>query len=600
MALDHNVKANAILGFKVGTQAAVDTILRNGSGAVHGSFYLTNDSHRLYVGNEDTSLSPVNEGVTTVTALGNLPSVSNADRDVYAGRFYYVANDNILCVYNGSAWVQINTNTNTSNESFETVAVDITDGVRVSEVLTDTAGNSLAAYFHILGDDGVTITRGSTSITVGTETVTVPTITISADYSLDTATNATSGVDIQLKSGDSSNDSSINIKGAANTQGDNNVTITKTTGGLSIATKDTKVESVDITNHNGGGFDIGMTNNDGSSVTPTTFNPQIAYGKVTPVTVQFQNGTATLDIYTASEIDETLRVLNAMTYRGTIGTTGTAATAISGSSANNNLQVKNGNTNVDVSIGDTFLVSNALTVDGHSCTVGSILIARSSDGTENAQGHIESSKLRFDVVQSTNDTDTTYQFVQNQNNTGIILESSTGNAVGELKFAGDTWISAVQVMANGSSEITISHNTVTRTDTAQTAQTGNKANSTTSYTGTTTFTAVTGVTSDTAGHVTGVSTKQITVYDTNAYIDSDTQESSAYSKTTSGVTKNIGVIKHTIGMTTGAGGSAPDSVSYHTFSSQSLKIDNDDTNAESSTSSVARQGLNIEMIWGSF
>ena len=36
-----NVNVGANLGFKVGEQSAVNTILANGTGAVHGSFYLT-------------------------------------------------------------------------------------------------------------------------------------------------------------------------------------------------------------------------------------------------------------------------------------------------------------------------------------------------------------------------------------------------------------------------------------------------------------------------------------------------------------------------------------------------------------------------------
>ena len=69
MAAEKNVVAGAFLGFKVGTQANIDTMLAAGAnaGAQHGCFYLTKDSHRLYIGNEDTSLSPVNEGIETLT-----------------------------------------------------------------------------------------------------------------------------------------------------------------------------------------------------------------------------------------------------------------------------------------------------------------------------------------------------------------------------------------------------------------------------------------------------------------------------------------------------------------------------------------------------
>jgi len=71
MAKDHYV------GFKTGLQATLDQKLllndqfesdgvTSRANAVPGCFYLTSDTHRLYVGNNDKSLSPVNEGIITV------------------------------------------------------------------------------------------------------------------------------------------------------------------------------------------------------------------------------------------------------------------------------------------------------------------------------------------------------------------------------------------------------------------------------------------------------------------------------------------------------------------------------------------------------
>lgn len=128
---DKNVKSGAVLGFRVGSQSTVNTMLAAGAnaGAIHGTFYLTEDSHRLYVGNEDTSLSPVNEGVVTVASVSALPSItSQEDQKAYTGAFYYATSENILCVFNGQHWVQINRNTNTTNDSFTAVTVAITGG----------------------------------------------------------------------------------------------------------------------------------------------------------------------------------------------------------------------------------------------------------------------------------------------------------------------------------------------------------------------------------------------------------------------------------------------------------------------------------------
>ena len=100
----------ANVGFKLGTQAKVDELLKTpGTAVIEGSFYLTNDTHRLYIGqNENSSdanakLFPVNEGVITVATVDDLPKVSTDNGSVYAGRFYYVTAGHILCVHNGNA-----------------------------------------------------------------------------------------------------------------------------------------------------------------------------------------------------------------------------------------------------------------------------------------------------------------------------------------------------------------------------------------------------------------------------------------------------------------------------------------------------------------
>ena len=71
-----------------------------------GYVYYTTDTHRLYVG-QGTEMCPVNEGVVTVANINSLPETA------VAGSFYYAAEENILCVYNGQTFVQINPDTDT-------------------------------------------------------------------------------------------------------------------------------------------------------------------------------------------------------------------------------------------------------------------------------------------------------------------------------------------------------------------------------------------------------------------------------------------------------------------------------------------------------
>jgi hypothetical protein len=561
----------ANVGFKLGLQSKVDELIALGTkaGAVEGSFYLTSDTNRLYIGKSDTSLMPVNEGVVTVSSLSDLPTLSSAtDKVANTGRFYYVSGSNILCVYNGSQWVQINANTNTTISGNEfSVASDGT----VTNKVSSSDNSYKEASFSVVGANGVTIS--------GTGT----TLTITGDkYSLGTADNATSGVDIQLNSANTDNDTTVTLAPAADAKNNNNVTISQSNGVISIAAKDSQNSSLTIANQTDG-FKITVTDNYGKTVTGTVA-PKIAYGANGDSSASFANGTATLSVYTKAEVDETLRVLNAMTYRGTVGTTGATFAALPTS---------------DVSIGDTFLISTTgITYGGKNLSVGTLLIAR---GTEDSTGKITSSTLTYDIVESTTDTDTTFKFLQTTatNGGGIKLRSSTGADVGTLTVVGDDastktsgGILVTPTNTSGASgdtvSLKISHQTVTQSNTTGTAQTQGKVSSLT-------IPAITGVTVDSAGHVTGVETTSYTVTDTNSAVDSNAYDTSVY---TSG-TASVGVIKSTV-TTKNSAGSSTSKAGNFTLSSESLSITDNDNRATASGGTTKAAGLQIDMVWGTF
>ena len=110
------ISAGKNIQFLLGTQANLEKYISGSSTAAEGTFYLTNDTHRLYVGTSLGTAVPVNEGVITVPNLDALKTIS-----AHPGEFYYVTNGNILCVYTGKEWVQINNNTNTYVKATDTV-----------------------------------------------------------------------------------------------------------------------------------------------------------------------------------------------------------------------------------------------------------------------------------------------------------------------------------------------------------------------------------------------------------------------------------------------------------------------------------------------
>lgn len=125
--------ANLNLKFLRGLQASLPTA------GTDGYFYLTTDTHRLYT-SIDGKVVPVNEGVTTVANIDALASVTGAN----AGEFFYCTQENILAVFNGQTFVQINADT----------------GATSVEVVGD--GNAVTAASYDAETRKLTLTKGET------------------------------------------------------------------------------------------------------------------------------------------------------------------------------------------------------------------------------------------------------------------------------------------------------------------------------------------------------------------------------------------------------------------------------------------------------
>ena len=155
---------NANVKFLNGLQRNVNDLITNG-GATKGAFYLTSDTHRLYIGQEDNNRNnivipvPVNEGVTTVANVAALSSLSTTE----TGAFYYAAQENILCVYNGSQWVQINPDTNTTIKYFYSTIVDTAASNKstLTYVLTESTDNEKTTAVDFVGANGITVSSTS-------------------------------------------------------------------------------------------------------------------------------------------------------------------------------------------------------------------------------------------------------------------------------------------------------------------------------------------------------------------------------------------------------------------------------------------------------
>jgi hypothetical protein len=160
------------VGFKMGTQDALNKLTT----IEEGIFYLTSDTNRLYIGKtisgegDSAVIRPVsvNQGIVTVPTLAELPTPSKS----VAGEFYYVEKDkageegqtlNVLCVCNGSKWVQVNPTYD--DTEIQAAIAEINDGIGgingqitiINENLTKKADLTGAAF-----TGPVTLTLGET------------------------------------------------------------------------------------------------------------------------------------------------------------------------------------------------------------------------------------------------------------------------------------------------------------------------------------------------------------------------------------------------------------------------------------------------------
>lgn len=537
-----NVLKDAKVGFLTGAQSSIDTMLSKGAnaGAKHGYFYLTKDSHRLYVGNSDGSISAVNEGVQTVTYLGDLPTLQTAaDKVAYTGRFFYVQYKdstagqvdsniaNILCVYNGSTWVQINANTDThiNSNTYTTSTTGAT--ATITNAIGSTDGGSVTGKFEIVTAGGLKIanTAGKTN-----------SVTLTGDkFTLAAGDGATGEVKLNLTSANGQAGSSVTLKADPNT-----TVLTRQENVITIAGRVNA--SLAIANAASGqtGFTVTVKDNQGKTVTGS-YDPIIKYGSKAQSSTKLVDGVFNINAYNKEEIDQLMRDLNAMEYRGTVGANGTAATAWAEL------------LKLHQKIGYTYLFSSKITVNSVEHTAGTLAIARGTEYTTadlaagtitdaSLVGTINPATITWDFVESTNDTDTTYKLYTTSTGIGFKLQDSSGGVKGQVKYAGAGGLTVsqslqggVDISADRSAEnvITITHNTVKRTDTNTNPEKIKLSSQTpaTHLNDTITIPVITGIKTNEQGHVTGVNTVNYELNDTATVI---TGMSSAASKNSDG------------------------------------------------------------------
>ena len=564
-----NISAGKNIQFLLGTQANLEKYISGSSTAIEGTFYLTNDTHRLYVGTSAGTAVPVNEGVITVSNIDALQHVS-----AHPGEFYYVTAGNILCVYDGKQWVQINNNTDTYLAKTDTV-VSLADQVAtITTKYTMNDGTTpISDSWNLAVAEGVKV-----SIDAATDKI-ILTGVVNDSFGVSAASNIAT---VTLR--DSfNNEKTFKVK----TSDITTMTVDASAEGDAVVlnVKDMSNTALKVTPE-ATGFRVGVTDIMGTQ--SDVINPSIKVGASSDdtkhKTLNFVNGTATLPVYTKEEIDDIKLALNAMTYRGLVGT--------SASSANPQKVIKAWATVKagSAEIGDTYLFAEQVTDGSNIYSKGTMAIAR---GVE-TNGIIPAGNVIWDFVESTVNTDTKYElnnqataagtagFVQLVGKLGGITESGK-----KVFFEDGTAIKAsVTVDNDGHAHISFVHEGITASKTTGTVAQGvaTYASSNDKSEKATTITTIESITVNAQGHVTNLKTNTITLKDTNAVINSVGMSVGA-----ANAAKEV-VLTSSVQLKDGAG-------TTMTAKTGTLKMKSDTLVFNQADSGKT---LGIDLVWGSF
>lgn len=557
--------------FKLGPQANIPA---NGA-AVNGTFYLTSDTHRLYIGQGNNAV-PINAGVTFYNNLDELKTATASETEQnLAGRMFFLKNENILCVRSNRTWVQINSDTKLASALAEVANIPNTDngqGARVTVQVQDTSGGTVNAPFNIKPKtDNVKVYAGENgTVEIG--------VNDGATYDLtsaginDNEGQAAEGASLVLTGSNKTIDK-VNIHGAGS------VSISNTPDGILATGTEYTLEHV-ITSAQDRGFNVAVSIHNGGSRN-NTFFPKIKYG-ATPQTVDFikdttvdstgKTGVATLDVYTKGEIDSLFSSADAMVFKGVV-----EDVAKLPSSAKNGWTYKYTGSIMDMD--DAKNVNARIDSSAGWINSGDLFIASGEETNDSLTGN-------WKWIHVPAGDDERYNLVKSNKGVGVALKV-TGSlddtaTAGDLVFNKDNWITLNQADASNTATVTIGHKlvannastnvTVSRTETSNQTSAGSN--------NTTLEIPVITPTVDAAGHITSLSQTTYKVIDSHNHLDKN--------ETSLTVANNSGTIRITPKIVMGDGETSDDAKMAFSLTSESLTL------------TAANKVITAELEWGEF
>lgn len=479
--------------FKLGTQAKIDKMITDKTGYSVGTFYLTKDSDRLYVG-QATGLKLLNKSVQVVETDAGLESLTaswGTDALSHKDDLAYISGKNILAYFNGTGWTQINPD---HNDQLKSVLVNVEDATKGAKVTTEVEVGKITKSdaFTITGANGAKVERvDGNNIKVTGDTYTMA---VNADK--------TNDVDIDLISSLGQAASKVHVVGGTN------VTVSKGTANntINIEAKDTTLSEGVASITPAGELTIEITDTAGKSVSPNVTLGAYLDDGFHAIGGNTDETKSQWPVYTKDQVDDKFKTLNPMRYRGTLGSSGQH-------NITTDFKLVDGLT--DVSSGDMFLVSGSAKYGtDKTAKSGDVLIA---SGTENDNGVFDATHpITWNYVPSGDDTvlDTNYVFtVDKTTNTMTIYSDVNGdeNAVGKIQLIAGSDI-VLSTTTNDNDDNTGDKNQLLTTiaHAALFDATKNISKSTANLTQTSnTFNAIKNITVNKNGHVTSIETETV-------------------------------------------------------------------------------------------
>lgn len=462
--------------------------LPSGANVVDGAFYLTTDSHRLYAG-INSQLVDLNQYIQVVSTVADLDNLTNIE----AGDFAYVQTGNILAIYQAGGWVQINKNTDTLNSSLtisnKTLGTDgkvtgTSETDRFTISLVDAQGNEFNDTIKLVGAGGTDVAvdaDGNITITGSTYELVTELNTGTFTIGLNASSNDVADTQFALHAGNN-----IAFKG------DN-------AGGITISATDTTLvagtDGGSFETNADGGATVTISDTSGATAIATAANGSFFYKVGAGTTKTTVNNKGELPVYTITEIDNMMKGLNPMKYKGSVADasdlTGKESTA---------------------ELGDTYMASapfslQTITGETKNCKIGDLFIAT---GTENANGVITDVTWTYIPAGDDSQTDTVYHGTVDTSAHKITIQDQNDNVAASLDFdAGAsgkiTLTSAKVTEENGEGlKLTVDHAGPGAEDGTK-KKTGNALDDVVS------FTVVTSAKVDATGHVSEYTTQTIKV-----------------------------------------------------------------------------------------